>query len=307
MPKIARPNKPLADVNVLPQTDGSHEIVVCFQADPDVLVGEGESRAVLALDASTSLRKMYGFGGPFGGDPNYVQAVARKLGAILCSVTRSAKASAIYWAVHNDGSRVEEIGEFDEAAWAGAVVSGPKSEKWGKGTKLLPAIKHVVETIGSGSDWTMGVILTDGIIEDEQDCVTYCMAIGKDMAEKKRKPTKLVLIGIGQEVDEGQLERFDDMFEGSGIDYDLWSSGMVSSMQEEADILDVLYGELIDENTVVADSGRVEDGSGNQLATFADGMPGKFRFILPKGVSKFVVKAGGQEVTQDVSEAIEKP
>jgi hypothetical protein len=45
MPKIARPQRPLADVNGLPQKDGSREVVVCFMPDIDILVGEGESRA----------------------------------------------------------------------------------------------------------------------------------------------------------------------------------------------------------------------------------------------------------------------
>src|SRR5438067_477366 len=112
MPKITRPTRPLADVNVLSQHDGSHEIVVCFMPDPVLLFGEGNSRAFLALDASASLRKMYGFGGPFGGDPNYMQAVARKLGTTLTSITRSGKVAALYWAVSPDGSKVEPIGEF---------------------------------------------------------------------------------------------------------------------------------------------------------------------------------------------------
>lgn len=305
MPKIARPTKPLADVNVLPQNDGTHEIVVCFQADPQYLVDEGEARAALALDASRSLRKMYGFGGPFGGDPNYVQAVARKLGALLCSVTRTGESSAIYWAVHNDGTRIEPIGTYSEAAWASVDVDGPKTEKWGAGTKLLPAIKHVVESVADGSDWTMGVILTDGIIEDEEDCTKFCMQIGKEMADESRNPIKLVLIGIGEEVDEGQLERFDDMFEGTGIDYDLWSSGMVASMKDESDILAVLYGELIHEDMIVADSGHVSCG-GTTIESFSDGLPGKFRFILPKGEKSFTVHVGGRDldITQDVSEVV---
>ncbi len=66
MPKITHPIRPLADVNVLPQRDGSHEIF-CFMPDPVLLFGAGNARAFLALDASVSLRKLYGFGGPLGG------------------------------------------------------------------------------------------------------------------------------------------------------------------------------------------------------------------------------------------------
>src|SRR5438105_10977361 len=130
MPKISRPTRPLADVNVLPRRDGSHEIVVCFMPDPDLLFGgEANARAFLALDASASLKKMYGFGGPFGGDPNYMQAVARKLGGILASATRSGKVFLTYWAVSPDGSKLEAIGELDEATLFKFPLSGPRKEK----------------------------------------------------------------------------------------------------------------------------------------------------------------------------------
>jgi hypothetical protein len=305
MAKIARPTKPLADVNVLPQKDGSLDIVVCFMPDVDLLVGEGNSKAFLALDASASMKKMYGFGGPFGGDPNYVQAVARKLGAILTSVCRSGKVNGIYWAVSADGAKIEEIGEWDEASWKNAVIAGPKKERWGRGTKLLPVIQFAVEKIAKDAQWTMGVILTDGIIEDEAESIKYCLKLGKEMADGKRKPLKLVLIGIGEEVDESQLERFDNMFEKTDIKYDLWSHGTVASMQEESDILGVLYGELMTEEVTVTPTGRVEDSSGKVVATWSDGLPGKFRFKLGKGETKFVIRTPQQDIEQDISEAIE--
>ena len=65
MAKIQRPNKPLADVNVLssdknaePTRDSENEVVVCFLADKEAIWGkaEADARAVLALDASLSIR-----------------------------------------------------------------------------------------------------------------------------------------------------------------------------------------------------------------------------------------------------------
>jgi len=302
MPKIARPTRPLADVNVLPQSDGSHEIVACFMPDPELIFGEGDTRAFLALDASLSLKKMYGFGGPFGGDPNYVQGVARKLGSILSSITLSGQTAAIYWAVSPDGGKIEEIGEYSEREWETASVTGPAVQKWGRGTKLLPAIQYGFEKVAQGATGTIGVIITDGIIQDEQDCIDYCFNIGKSLVGREPEPFKLVLIGIGEEVDEGQLERLDDMFEGTGVDYDLWSSGMVASMQNEADILAVVFGELTSD--IVAPTGRVESASGKLLAEWSDGMPGKFRFILPSGETTFVVHTASQDITQDISEVL---
>lgn len=311
MPKISRPERPLADVNVLPQKDGSHEVVVCFTPDIDILVGEGESRVVLALDASRSIKSMFG-GGVFGDNPNYAQAVARKLGAILCGVSRSGKVAMMYWAL-KAGDATEIIGEFDETKCAAANIGGPKNSKdWGKGTHLLPTIKHIAETVDKGSDWTMGVIITDGVIEDEEACVKYCLQLGKKLktdiaaGTRKKDSFKLVLIGVGEEVDEGQLERFDDMFEGTDLegDIDLFSHGVAASMQEETDILAVLFGELMDEEMVVAASGSVLDDDGNEIASWSDGLPGKFRFTLPKGRSSFTVHTPKGDVTQDISEAV---
>jgi hypothetical protein len=304
MAKIARPTKPLADVNVLPQKDGSNEIVVCFMPDPDILVPEGQSKAVLALDGSRSIKKMFGLGGPFGGEPNFVELVARKLGEILCGITRPPKVSMLYWATGTGGAEIEDIGEFDEAGCKSADISGPN--KWGPGTQLLHPLKHIIDTIGANSDWTMGVIITDGIIEDEEECMKYCMKVGKELAAGKRKDLKLVLIGVGEEVDEGQLERFDDMFEGTELedDVDIWSHGIAASMRDESDIIGVLFGELMTEELIVAPSGSILDDNDNEVKSFPDGLPGKFRFVLPKGCTSFTVHTPKVDVTQDISVAL---
>lgn len=302
MPKIAHPIRPLADVNVLPQKDGTSDIVVCFMPDPVMIVGEGNSKAMLALDASASLRSEYGFGGAFGGNPNFVELVARKIGALLTGITKSGMAMGIYWAVSHDGSQIEVIGEFDEATWSQAVIVGPKKQVWGKGTKLLPALRYCVDTVAKDSDWTMGVFITDGVIEDEKECLAFGLKLGQEMATGGRSPLKFILIGVGKQVDKGQLERFDDMFEGSGIEVDLWSTGLAYSMRDEADILNVLYGELMDEQMTVAPSGEVRNCDGKILKSWANGLPGKFRFTLPRGESQFVITVGEHRIVQDVSE-----
>lgn len=305
MSKITRPTRPLADVNVRTHRDGSHEVVVCFMPDPDLLFGgEANSRAFLALDASASLKKMYGYGGPFGGDPNYMQAVARKLGATLAAVTRSGKVFATYWAVSPDGGKVEPLGEIDEETWQRVAITGPRKEKWGKGTKLLPALQLCAEKVALGHDWTIAVFVTDGIIEDEDACKRYCLQLGREIELGRRNPIKGTLIGIGEEVDRAQLQRFDDLFDGTGIDCNLWSHGLVASMQDESDILAVLYGELMTEETIVAPRGWVEDARGMTLRFWSDGLPGRFRFDLPRGQTSFVLRTPYQSISQDISEAL---
>jgi hypothetical protein len=303
VPRIPRPEKPLADVNLLPQNDGSHEVVVCFMPDVDTLVGEGDVRAVLALDASKSIKDQFGTTGPFMSSPNYVQAVGRKLGEILTGVTRTGKCSMLYWAMGPGGAETEAIGEFDAAGCQTVALTGPKKKNgWGTGTQMLPAVRYVVERVGQAAEFTIGVMVTDGIIEDEAACVSYCLKLGEELASGKRKPLKLVLIGVGAQVNEEQLERFNNMFETTPLKgkVDVWGAAVAADMRDESDIVGALFGELMSEAHTVAASGRVTAG-GKELRKFANGLPGKFRFILPKGAKAFTVETPNGSVTQDVT------
>lgn len=311
MPKVRQLNKPLATVNVFSQSDGSIDVEACFMPDPDLLAGEGSSRAVLALDASRSIKAAYGDSGPFGGgSPNFVQAVARKIGEILTELTKDGKVSMMYWAM-GLGDEIESIGSYDQSGCEQANISGPK-KNWGKGTKLLPVIKSMVDNDYAQADWVIGVIITDGIIEDEAECIDYCMQLGEGLKQqvesgaRQKDSLKFVLIGVGEEVDVGQLERFDDMFEGTKLEgaIDLWSSGVAADMQDEDDILGVVFGELMSEDIFVADSARILDDKGNEVSSFSDGLPGKFRFKLPSGSKGFKIITPRGEVEQNIAEAL---
>ena len=313
MAKVKSPTRPLADVNVLPQDRNKNKIVVCVMPDPQDLVGERESRASIGIDASLSIKKWFGTPGPFVSDPNRMESVVRKLGEVLCGVTRKEEVQLFYWAL-GTGEETEDIGTLTLKEIAEADVNGPKEHKWGKGTKLLPAIKEVVQGHQGGEVWMMGVILTDGIIEDEDECMEYCMGLGKwlkqnneDKPEQEQVTIKLVLIGLGDDVNAEQLEGFDDMFEGTDLedDIDLWSSGLVQNIRDEEDIIGILFGELMSEEQIVAPSGKVFDDKGKVVEQFTDGVPGKFSFLLPKSSKSFTLQVGDKEVVQDLSSVME--
>jgi hypothetical protein len=316
-----RANRPLADVNVVnPSRNGENEIVVCFMPDPLSLAGEGKSSAVLAIDTSVSMRGSFGFGGPFGGTPNFVEMVARKINEILCGITKDGTTHNIYWAQGIAGDQIEEIGSISSGDASNAKFKGPQnSSLWGRSTKILPAIKYI-ESIyekslkesnnnsaksNKDSPWLMGVIITDGIIEDDKEAFDFCKKLGKKLlAAGTQDRFKLVLIGVGPDVDKDQLAAFDDMFEGTDMEdeVDLWSSGSADEMQDEEDILAVLFGELMSSDVPVADWGTVIDSNGEKIQRF-EPLPGKFRFSLPKGETSFTIQTPRGEVTQDISEA----
>ena len=312
-----RPTKPLADVNVLPQADGSIEIVACFL--PQNPLGE-KAEAVLAIDGSRSMTEMFGVQGPFMSTPNFVQAVARKIGDILCGYTRSGKVTALYWAVGPGGSQVEEIGALDTAGLAAAEFEKPKN--MGGGTQLLPVLRYICEQFDPpDAEMVFGVIITDGNMEDVglsdeqkakgmEDAKDYCMGVGQELADGKRKDVKLVLIGVGEEVDEGQMEDLDDMFEDTPLNdegIDIWSHGLAASMRDDLDILGVLFGELVDPEEIIANSGSVMDNNGNVVAEYPDGLKAKLRFVLPKGATGFTIHTPQADVTQDITEGLSKP
>ncbi len=301
MSHVKNPKKQLAVVNVHPKDDGRKRVEVCMMPDPDTLVGERQqSRAVLALDASKSLKPAYGD----AFNPNHMEPVALKIGELLGDVTRDDSVSLFYWALEG-GSDLEDIGTFKGADLEEVSITGPGHHRWGKGTYMLPAIRKIVEEHGQGAVWIMGVVVTDGIIEDEAACMEYCMELGRQVAANPDRVVKLVLIGVGTHVDRDQLLRFDDMFEDTELEekVDVWASGWVENIKEPHQITGILFGELMTPEMIVAPSGEVRDDRGNVLDVFADGLPGKFSFSVHGGCNSFTLKIEGLEIEQDISPA----
>ena len=218
MAQLARAVEPFGEVNVYKQAGGRIKIVATILMVPDI---EG-ARTGLALDASASMKKMYGISGIvassiFGGAsgfPNVVEPVARTMASYLADFSSNGQVSLVYWACRPDGSGIQEIGELDSKQAQSVVISGVKPHLWGRGTKLLPPVKHFVENKFKDAKWGIVIFVTDGIIEDLEEVKRFCFNFGRQIAAGQRHFIKLVLIGIGEEVDEGQMEELDDMFEG---------------------------------------------------------------------------------------------
>lgn len=306
MAQLAQPVEPFGEVNVHRQADGSIEIVATVLMVPDI---EG-ARTGLALDASTSMKKMYGISGMLGGPfakaaaaTNLVEPVARTMAAYLAQFSASAHCDLIYWAVNPAGDAVEPIASVNEAAAASLVIDGPKKFPWGRGTKLLPPVQHFVDNAFKDAPWAICVFVTDGVIEDLPQVKSFCLEFAKQISSGKRKFIKLVLIGVGEEVDESQMEELDDMFEGSGIkdpkgnDIDIWDHKLASEMRK----IEEIFAEVVTEDTIVAASGRILDQAGKLCKEYSDGLPAFLRFKLPKGTTAFTIEFAGGTITQDIT------
>jgi hypothetical protein len=307
--QLAQPVEPFGEVNVFRKNNGALQIVATILMEPDI---EG-ARCGLALDASASMKKMYGanlpVGGLFGkaaGAVNVVEPVARTMAAYLARFSSTSKVNLIYWACNPDGSGVELIGEFNEADAKNLACKGPRKLPWGRGTKLLPPVRYFVEAAFPQAPWAIAVFVTDGIIEDLDAVKRYCLQFAREIASGKRQFIKLVLIGVGEEVDEKQMEELDDMFEGaelkdpSGKDIDLWDHKLASEMRQVEEI----FAEVVSEDMVVAGQGRILDGQGRVIKEYADGLPALLRFALPAGARSFTLALPQFQVTQDLSDAL---
>jgi len=309
MAQLAQPVEPFGEVNVYPRPDGSLDIVATILMEPDI---EG-ARTGLALDGSASMQKMYGANAPVSplfrktaGLNNVVEPVARMMAGYLAKFAGDGKAHLAYWACSPDGSAVEPLGSVTQAQAETVSVRGPK--QWGRQTKLLPPVRYFVDQIFRDARWAIAVFVTDGVIEDMDEVKAYCLAFARKIALGERGFVKLVLLGVGELVDEGQMEELDDMFEGSdlcdqlGNPIDLWDHKLASEMRS----LNEIFAEVVSDQVMIADSGEILDAAGKVLHRFSDGLPARLRFHLPPGSTAFTLKFPDGQVTQDLTEALDR-
>jgi len=142
----------------------------------------------------------------------------------------------------------------------------------------------------------MYVFITDGSIDDIEAVKEYTKQLAVDIDVGRRFPVKLVLVGMGEEVDEAQLLELDDLE--TGTDLDLWDHKLAAEMRHLAEI----FAEVVDENVRVADSGVIRDSQGNLIKNFSDvGLPAYLEFTMPSGSTFFTLEVAGQSVTQPLT------
>jgi hypothetical protein len=294
------------EVNVYKQGD-KIRVVATVLMEPHK---EGAQTGI-ALDGSGSMSKLYGvddgggrplsplFGGPKK-PTNDVAPVAQKLCAYLARrLDADGGTTVIYWAVGTNGGQVEVVGDFT-AEQAERHPFGPPRE-FGTGTMLLPAVKYFVERFRT-APYGFYVFITDGELHDLDEVKAYSVRLARDVAAGRRKPLKFVLIGLGNNVNEVQMEELDDL--DAGVDVDLWDHKLASEMRQLADI----FAEVVDKNARVAESGRIIGPKGEVLKDFTKtGVPAYIEFEAPAGTAYFTLETPHGRVTQPLTDTARLP
>jgi hypothetical protein len=297
--------EPFGEVNVYPSAGGKVRVVATILMEPH---REGAQTGI-ALDGSGSMSELYGVDSGsrivsplFGGKRlnNEITPIAQKLCAYLArNHDADGGTTVIYWAVGPGGSEVEVVGDFtaDEAE---RHTFGPPAE-FGTGTQLLPAVKYFVERFRS-APWGFFVFITDGELHDLEEVKQYSRQLAREIAAHRRNPVKFVLIGIGSNVNESQMEELDDL--DTGTDVDLWDHKLASEMR----MLQEIFAEVVDKNARVADNGRILDPRGTVLRDYSGrGLPAYLEFEAPAGSEYFVLEVNGQRITQPLKDGARVP
>jgi hypothetical protein len=288
MAQLKKVVDPFGEVNVYPAGE-KVRVIATILMEPHK---EGTQTGI-ALDGSGSMSKLYGVGESGG------------LIASLFGLNKPAKIDAdggttcIYWAVGPGGSQIQEVGDL-RADEAEKHFFGPPRD-FGTGTQLLPAVKYFVERFKDAL-WGFYVFITDGELHDLEDVKYYSKQLARDIAAKRRNPVKFVLIGIGPQVNEKQMEELDDL--DTGTDIDLWDHKLAAEMR----VLQEIFAEVVDKNARLSDHGRILDPQGRIIKDYSDtGITAYLEFEMPAGLDYFTLEVNGNRIHQGLSDQARVP
>ena len=305
MTQLKRTVEPFGEVNVFPTAGGKTRVTATILMEP---YREGAQTGI-ALDGSGSMAKLYGanMGGGVVSSifakkqpENQISPVAQRICSYLArKIDSDGGTTCIYWAVGSSGQYVQEIADFT-ADQAEAHEFGAPNE-FGTGTYLLPAVKYFTERF-KDAPWGFYVIITDGELFDLKDVKQYTKQLAQEIAAGRRNPVKFVLVGLGPDANERQMEELDDLDTGTNLD--LWDHKLASELR----VLQQIFAEVVDKNARVADNGKILDTQGNVIKNYSDiGLPAFLEFEIPSDQQYFTLSVNGSTVHQPLTEQAQVP
>lgn len=225
--------------------------------------------------------------------PNLVEPLARDFISYLAgNLDEDGGTTVVYWAC-DDGSAYEVVGDYTAEQVKRLNFPGPQKSDFGTGTRLLPAVRYFVDRFRDAKRG-MYLFLTDGKLDDLAAVKRYTTDLCQQIASGRRNAVKCVLIGVGEEVEESQMEELDDL--DTGTDVDVWDHKIAKEMRAVVEI----FAEVVDENQILAPEACVYDAGGVVVKMFNDGMPAKVTFTMPASSKYFELEVNGERVRQRV-------
>lgn len=223
--------------------------------------------------------------------PNIVEPLARDFIAYLArELDANGKATVAYWAC-GEGDAYEVLGDFTPDQCPSLEIRGPRSVSFGKGTRLAPCLKYFIERYKDAKR-AMYVFITDGRLDDLEQVKLCTTELARGIQEGQRGLVKCVLVGVGSNVDEKQMEELDDL--DTGTDVDVWDHKVAKEMRALSEIMVELVGDVQEV------SAEVIDASGNVVAKFTDGLPPVVTFSMPIASDFFELAVGDKRIRQSV-------
>lgn len=293
MAQVSKCVEPFGEVNVHTTNRNVWRVTATILMEPR---REGTQTGI-ALDGSSSMRLLYGLG---SSPVNQVTPVAQRICSYLASrLDADGGTTLIYWATGPRGDQIEVVGDL-RAEEALRHEFGPP-RVFGDNSELVPAVRYFAERF-QDAPWGFYVFITDGSINDMGALKSYSTQLARDIAAGKRHPLKLVLIGVGNGVDRGQLEVLDDLYTGTSID--LWDHKIAREMR----VLQEIFAEVVDRHTRVADHGKVLDADGRVVKDYtAVGLPAFLEFELPVNSTSFTLELHGRHIRQEIPDPRFRP
>ncbi|TYQ32079.1 OmpA family protein [Pseudanabaena sp. UWO310] len=224
---------------------------------------------------------------------NILQPLVQNFTAYLAeNLDGTGKTSLLYWGC-GAGDEIQVLGEFDAVSCQQLAIAGPATFKLGKTTKLLPAIAYFADR-NRQAPRGIYIFLTDGRIDDLEEVKNYTKELALEIAVGKRNYLKLILIGIGNDVDRYQLQELDDL--DTGLDIDLWDYKIASEMTS----LTQIFAEVVNDHQIIAANGAIYDDRGNCVKTYTNGLPARIDFVMPHDSQWFELVVGDRRIRQSV-------
>ncbi len=200
--------------------------------------------------------------------------------------------TVIYWAC-GDGGAFEVMGDFTADQCKNLKISGPEKVTFGQGTALTPAAKYFVDRF---QDAKRGIyaFITDGRLDDLPQLKQYTTQLAREIEAGTRNFVKFVLIGVGNNIDEAQMEELDNLETGTSVD--IWDHKIAVEMRAVTELI----AELVDENRVVAPGGTIYDDQGQVVERITDGLHARVEFTMPTTSQYFELEVGNTRIRQTV-------